>query len=885
MTDLSQRDSARNKSFRSFPFCLAQSVLGFGPWALGLTPLAFGLVLFAQEPQTDRPVFRAGVNLVRLDVRVVDDSGRPITDLRPDEVAISEGASKRPIVLFQRVAGAGRTYVESAQRTIASDVSTNQGAPQGQLFVFVFDQDHIRSGNEQPVRLAADAFLRTRVTSHDRVAIYGLPGPGPAQPFTANLQAARQQLAQVRGGLERRQTGAVTEMTIAEAYEILRNNEKIIARFTMPQPQDAGSGATNPDDLVRRFAGDPAVLRRLLRENAQTIVTRADADARRFLQSLVDLLHGFRGIDGRKTVMVFSEGFYSDNVGRDLEDVAAAAAETYSVIYAFDLNRRTDVTSADSPSDDAMETANRIEPLGSLAAETSGELLKDAGPRLDSALGTLVPDDGEYYLIGFEPAARETGDSAYRRMRVHVTRPGARVIARTGYAIGAVPTPADRRPSIDTALRAPFTQQALRLEYTTYMGQSATAGMQRVVVSLMAELPVARTDTSVDRPESSTADVTFLVRNFRTGEAAASGSDRLALPVRTAAGFSTGTASWRVGFDLPAGDYIMRCVIREPGGIIGSADRRFRVRALDGPEVAASDLILDSPGETLPVRARGYTEGTLFGTARLYGPSTAKLDGVTAKLELTPVVETPEPGDIRRAIDGTIGEVIVAGRSFTRDVTFAMPLERLPPGAYVAHATVRQGGELVADLRRPVDVIAGTPPAAATAGIAARPRDVLDGEPAQRLIRQMGSSQIEFHRRAAAGAERRQWAQVLSEVQNAPPEDAAALVLRGLAQIGREEYGAAAAVLSQAFDARPDDAALTFVLGWARIGAADHVGAIGAFRNAARIDPKMTAAYLALAKTYTALGHPALAVQSIEAGLRELPESSELRDALTSVKK
>ena len=48
------------------------------------------------------------------------------------------------MLLFQRVAGAGQSYVESALRTIASDVSTNQGAPQGQLFVLVFDQDHIR---------------------------------------------------------------------------------------------------------------------------------------------------------------------------------------------------------------------------------------------------------------------------------------------------------------------------------------------------------------------------------------------------------------------------------------------------------------------------------------------------------------------------------------------------------------------------------------------------------------------------------------------------------------------------------------------------------------------------------------------------------------------
>ena len=133
------------------------------------------------KPQSEPPVFRSGVRLVRLDLRVLDNQGRAIADLRPDELRVTEGDVNRPIVLFQRVAGSGDSYVESAQRTIASEVSTNQGAPQGHLFVFLFDQDHISSGNEQPVRAAADAFLRDHVRRHDRVAVYGLPGPGPAR--------------------------------------------------------------------------------------------------------------------------------------------------------------------------------------------------------------------------------------------------------------------------------------------------------------------------------------------------------------------------------------------------------------------------------------------------------------------------------------------------------------------------------------------------------------------------------------------------------------------------------------------------------------------------------------------------------------------------------
>ena len=162
---------------------------------------------------------------MRLDIRVTDDSGRPIANLRPEEVEVVDGGTKQPVVLFQHIAAAGRDYNEARQRTIASEISTNQGAPRGQLYVLVFDQDHITSGAEQRVRLAAETFLRRRVTPEDRVAIYGLPGPGPAQPFTRQLSAAIAQLQFVRGGLQRTLTPGERDMTVNEAYEILRGND------------------------------------------------------------------------------------------------------------------------------------------------------------------------------------------------------------------------------------------------------------------------------------------------------------------------------------------------------------------------------------------------------------------------------------------------------------------------------------------------------------------------------------------------------------------------------------------------------------------------------------------------------------------------------------
>ena len=853
---------------------------------LAVTSVLVGTVQSQQAQPSDRPVFRSGVRLVRLDVRVVDGSGAPITNLRPDEIELTEGGVERPIVLFQRVGSSTESYVESAQRTIVSDISTNQGAPQGQLFVLIFDQDHIRSGAEQPVRAAAETFLREHVRPHDRVAIYGLPGPGPTQPFTANFLFARQQLGLVRGGLERRASGAVTDMTVAEAYEITRGNEQVLAKFTTANTAETNpTGGASGTDRVQRFAEDRAVLRRLIQENAQSIVTRADANARRFLLMMSDVLRGLRGIDGRKTILLFSEGFYGANVARELEDVAAAAAETYSVIYAFDLNRRVDLTAAEpSGGEDAAETQNRIEPLGSLAAETSGALVKDAGVRLTSAFASVLPEDSSYYLIGFEPASPDVGDSPYRRVKMRIARPGARTISRTGYAVGAAATPADRRRAIDAALAAPFTQQGLRVDYTTYVGQSTTAGLQRVAVSLVAELPVSRAGSGAGSSGDDSADVVFLVRESRTRRDVASGSERISLPARAEGGFSTGASHWRVAFDLPAGDYFMRCVVREPGGVVGSADRRFTVRSLGGFDVAASDLLLASPGDALPVRARAYTDASLTGTTRLYARSAEKLQQVTGRVELLPI-GVPEGGSAAgRGVRATFGPILQTLTGAMRDVIFALPLSGLDAGPYVARAVVQIDGETVADLRRPVDVVIGAPPAVDSRPAAeSRASDVLDGESGRRLIKQLATSVRPNVRVAAALLERREFAAALSTASS--DQDAESARLRGLAQIGLQDYAGAAATLGAEFETRPRDADVAFVLGWARRGAGDVPGALGAFRSAAHLEPRLVSAHLALAGTYVSVGQSALAIQALEAGLGHLPDSPELRARLEQLKK
>jgi VWFA-related protein len=857
--------------------------------------------LSAQAPQatptqTDQPIFRAGVDVVRLDLRATDASGKPIPDLRPDEVEVIDDGGRQPIVLFQHIVASGRNYSEAAQRTIASEVSTNQGAPRGQLYVLVFDQLHITTGTETKVRESAEAFLRKRFRPEDRVAVFGLPGPGPNQPFTSSLSSAIAQLQSVKGDLQRVPTPGDRDMTVNEAYEILRGNDAVLTRFMTATNGVPDRTGILPDVSGKFGGGDPATTRQLVKDHANQVVADADADSRRFLDMMSQLLRGFRGIDGRKTVILFSEGFHSDNVSRVIDDVAAASAECYAVVYSFDLNRRTEnLGTMPVGSDTGAEISSRLEPMGTLSTETNGRLVIDALSHLDEALDSLGEAEPDYYVIGFPASSAALASrEEYRRVTVRVKRPGVHVSTRTGYVAGPPQTPADRRKTIDTALAAPFGQQGLKVEYTTYIGQSDRPGLQGVAVSLESELPIAPASANL------AADVVFVVHDLRTGQTVASGTDQVALPHAPAPGSTTGRGTWRTRFDLNAGEYIMRCIVREPGGLVGSADRQFTVRALSGPDPATSDLVLGTPGDRLPVRTVAYTDDLLSGAVRVYGRSEAQLAGLSAALDLVSLTTTPadNPDHPVQSIGGVVGTSHASDAGVLRDVTFTLPLSDVPPGSYIAHVVVRAGGEVVSDLRRQVEVVSGTRPASVEAPAGAAPppnststpaspnaKDILHGGIVKQIVEQANRSDVAAVRQAASQAATGRWSQVATALAATPAADPDAGRLRALARFDSGDYASAVSDLERLFDASPNDANLAFVLGWARIGAGQQVAAASAFRSAAYLDPTLVPAHLALAETYLRLNQPALAVQVLEAGLAKLPQSVELKQMLAGLKK
>jgi VWFA-related protein len=832
--------------------------------------------------------FKSGVDLVRFDVRVVTDDGRPITDLRPEEIEIYENGKLLPVVLFQRVTEPAESYADAAIRAVTAEVSSNEAFPRGHLYILIFDQEHITPGNEQRARIAAEQFIRKRVRPSDRVALFAIPGPGPQIGFTSDRMRAISELVSIRGTHERSVTSPLGQMTAFEAHRVVQGDEKLImdltARLASGLGSDVSLGAGTGALRAGATAEDPTTVRRVLQENARLIVNQTDAQSRQFLQRLADVVSGFRDIDGRKTVVLFSEGFYQDNLSRELEAVAAAAAQSYCVFHTFDLNQRTNSLNEAHASDTVLgsEIQARIAPMATLAVETDGMMVVDAANRVGKALDTIADQAQEYYLVGFVPSDdARLNRGKYRRVSINVKRPGARVSARTGYAVGPEVTTTTRRRTIDTVLGAPFVQQGLKIDYTTYVMKAAEAGKHRIVLSLNADLPVRSKD-------GDTADVVFVARDVRDGRVVASGTDTIALPANARAGAPLGRGAWRVQFNVPAGTYLMRTVVREPGGLVGSADRRISVRPLDGPDVTVSDLVVGTAVGGLPVHPRAYTGDGMSGLLEMYGRTLVQLQDLAVKIELR-----------KQGADGAVttfaAELLEPEQDevgISRRATFLMPLSHVAPGQYLAHAVVTARGEVVAERTRQVEVLEGSVPAAAAGGrpaaqLAIAPVVVMRGNLAQGYIgalrqRAQGTPFAEAARRAAEG----RWEEVEVDLRRLADDGGEiASALRGFALFAREDYAGAATALERAREAGPKNALTAFFLGWAYEGAGDARAAISAWRSAAYLDPSLVSVHLALADGYLRLSEPALAVQALKAGLTALPSSPELQTRLHQIEK
>ncbi len=308
------------------------------------------------------------------------------------------------------------------------------------------------------------------------------------------------------------------------------------------------------------------------------------------------------------------------------------------------------------------------------------------------------------------------------------------------------------------------------------------------------------------------------------------------------------------------------------------------MRALDGVDITASDLIIGRRSDPLPVRAKGYVDEGISGALEVYARRAGDLDAVDVTLDLVPIGgETAV-----RSIRADLLDAKPVGSGVGRPVQVVIPLEGVVPGDYVARARVRARGETVVELMRQVEVVGGPPPAATPLPPSTvTPAMILSGELARRFVSALARSATDPTIKAAAGqAELGAWSKVIPLLDRATGDHPAAFeALRGLALFADAHFEQAAGALKTALALDPASGPTAFLLGWVQSSAGDLPEAVTAWRDAVHVDPAMTSAYLALAETYLRLSHPELAAEALGEGLRILPASLELQAKLAEIER
>ena len=438
-------------------------------WAHRILPR---LRLATPPPQGGAPTFRTGVNIVRVDVIVADDDGKPVTDLAKEEFEIIEDGRTQTIELFRHI------HIESTQsaaprprQVLNRDTEEREAARDDvRVFGILLADYQVCGQRSRAVRDAMAAFIR-KLGPNDLIAVMNPLMSVRDLVFTYDHDAVLQTIQRFEG----RRGDYTPRNAIEEQHNLQLGGAE---RIRMAVVRDA-------------------------------------------LIALSVRLGSMR--EGRKSLIFVGEGFPGSWLTdvRQLREVTQAANRHNTSIYAIDP--RGLVAGGDATRNRASGMRRR--PIGQrlrmtqdtlreLSDETDGRAIVDRNA-LEDGLNQILRDSSFYYLLGYSSTATQA-DGKFHQIRVRVKRAKVDVRARKGYwastaedaSRAATPAPVTPQPVLDALAAVAAPNQDGRV-IRTWVGTARGAGKGRVTVVSEVLAPLAprvwmsaRLTVTATRPQS-----------------------------------------------------------------------------------------------------------------------------------------------------------------------------------------------------------------------------------------------------------------------------------------------------------------------------------------------------------------------------------------------
>jgi VWFA-related protein len=638
--------------------------------------------------QAQPPVFRAGVNFVRVDVIVSDKDGKPVTDLKQDDVEVFEDGKPQSIELFKLVNTDGNPGpgAEPA-RPIRSryDEEAEAARDDVRLFVIFLDDYHVRNYNAMRVREPLTKFLQTQLGPLDMVAImYPLMSVNDVT-FTRDKDAIASAIRKFEGRKydfrPRNQVEEKYAFYPAQAIETLRNQITITALEGISVR--LGSLREGRKAVIFVSEGFTALLPPQMRDANASIPGSGNPAARNPLA----------GDNPQEDRARFREQVDLENLMRDIYE---AANRSNTAIYAldprglaageFDIGENVNATVDTETLRQSMDT------LRTIADQTDGRAIVNQND-LDKGLRQIVRDTSAYYLVGYNSPAKT--DGKFHKVEVKVKRPGIELRSRRGYwaataseAAAATAPPKPKPPAeVEKALGVMDGRPREALTTTWVQTGPGTDGRTRVTFvweSLPAPIGVTREEPVAVQ----------LTAGLPSGEVVY----KSRVPEGVDAAAPTPPKSARVTFEAKPGRLILRqSVENAKGQVIDTSSQEVTVPDLTGtpatwlsvPAVfrartAREFQALSRDADPMPTAIREFrrTDRLLIrfdATAPGGAPDvTVRLLNRTGNKMADLVVKAPAEGVTYYQVD--------------------LPLASLPSGDFVIEVTAQRGDSKVTEL-------------------------------------------------------------------------------------------------------------------------------------------------------------------------------------------
>src|SRR4051812_9487036 len=369
------------------------------------------------------PVFRAGINFVRVDVIISDKSGNPVGDLQQSDFDVTEDGKPQKIETFKLVKLDGGTSeaIRTPPREIRNDHDEEMEAARDdvRLFAIFLDDYHVRRGASLAVRKPLVTFIENNLGPSDMIGVMYPLESTAAVRMTRNHSAVMRGLEQFQGRKfdyePRNQYEEQYAHYPAEIVEKIRNQVSLSALKALIVHM--GSLKEGRKALILVSEGYTSILPPQMRSADATMPGSGNPA---YGQPQAGLN------DPNEERASWIAGLDMDS---DLRDVYDMANRNNVAIYAVDPRGlpgfEFDINEGVNLQTDAKYLNSTMDTLRLLADQTDGRAIVN---RNDLAVGMkqITRDSSAYYLIGYN-SSQAPSDGKFHDIKVRVKRPGVQV--------------------------------------------------------------------------------------------------------------------------------------------------------------------------------------------------------------------------------------------------------------------------------------------------------------------------------------------------------------------------------------------------------------------------------------------------------------------------